>query len=59
MEQKCLTVTKRAENVIEAENKKRQEQKKKFVSTPDEFMQYKYSSVESVMAVLEAEECMR
>ena len=59
MEQKCLSATKRAEIVIEAENKKRQDQKKKYVSTSDEFMQHKYSSVESVMAVLEAEECMR
>ena len=59
MEQKCVAATKNAEHVIEAENKKRQEQKQKYVTTPDEFIQYKYSSVESVMAVMDAEECMR
>ena len=59
MELKCLALTKNAEHVIEAENKKRQEQKKKYVTTPDEFMQHKYSSVESVMAVMDAEECMK
>ena len=59
MAQKCITATKNAERVIEAENKKRQEQKTKFVTSPDEFMQHKYSSVESVMAVMEAEECMQ
>jgi len=59
MELKCISATKNAERVIEDENKKRQGQKSKFVTTPDEFIQYKYSSVESVMAVMEAEECMR
>ena len=59
MEMKCITATKQAERVIEDENKRRQGQKSKFVNTPDEFIKYKYSSVESVMAVMEAEECMR
>ena len=59
MESKCIPATKNAERVIEDENKKRQGQKSKFVTTPEEFIQYKYSSVESVMAVMEAEECMR
>ena len=59
MEMKCISATKNAEKVIEEENKRRQGQKSKFVTTPEEFMQHKYSSVESVMAVMEAEECMR
>ena len=59
MEQNCISATKNAERIIEQENKKRQEQKAKFVTTPDEFMQSKYSSVDSVVAVMDAEECMR
>ena len=59
MEQKCISATKNAERIIEMENKRRQDQKSKYVTSPDEFMQHKYSSVESVMAVMDAEECMR
>jgi hypothetical protein len=59
MEQKCLGVTKQAEKVIEAENKKRQAQKSKFVTEPSEYMEHKYSNVDSVTAVMEAEECLK
>jgi len=33
--------------------------KQKYVLTPEEYMAGKYSSVESVHAVMEAEECLR
>jgi hypothetical protein len=59
MESFCLSQTKRAEEVIAHENKRRQEQKSKFVSSPMEYMEGKFSSVESVIAVMEAEECLK
>jgi hypothetical protein len=59
MTRKCLEPTKHAEEIIEAENKKRQALKAKFVTTPEEFMEYKYSNVDSVVAVMDAEECIK
>lgn len=59
MEQHCVQATKNAEKVIEAENKKRQSQKSKYVTSPEEYMNHKYSSVDSVLAVMDAEECLR
>lgn len=49
----------KAQQVIDAENKKRQGQKGKFVTSQQDFIDYKYSSVDSVIAVLNAEECIR
>ena len=59
MEKNCLDATKRAERAIEGENKKRQAQKSKFILDPTEYMSMKYSSVESVTTVMEAEECLK
>lgn len=59
MEQHCLPHTKRAEEVIQSENKKRQAQKANFASSVDEYMNHKFSSVESVIAVMDAEECLK
>ena len=59
MTNKCTAVTKAAESVIEMENKKRQSQKSKYSVQPEEYMEHKYSSVDSVIKVMEAEECLR
>ena len=48
MEHNCIAATKNAEKVIEAENKKRQSQKSKFVTDLPEYIDLKYSSVDSV-----------
>ena len=45
--------------MIELENKKRQSQKAKYSVQPEEYMEHKYSSVDSVIKVIEAEECLR
>ena len=58
METQCLPVTKHAEKVIEAENKRRQSQKQRYVLDADSYIMTKYSSVESVQAVMDAEECL-
>ena len=59
MEKSCLSATKYAEKVIEAENKKRQSQKSKYVLDSTEYLEHKYSSVDSVTSVMEAEECLK
>ncbi len=59
MEKSCLSATKNAEKVIEAENKKRQSQKSKYVLDSTEYLEHKYSSVDSVTSVMEAEECLK
>lgn len=59
MESQCAQPTQHAEKVIEAENKRRMEFKKKYVLLPEEFLAGKYSSVESVAAVMDAEECLK
>ena len=59
MEQNCISATKNAEQVIEAENKKRQSQKSKYVLDFSEYAAHKYSSVDSVTSVMEAEECLK
>jgi hypothetical protein len=45
--------------VIESENKRRQAQKSKYDTNPEAYMQHKFSSVDSVIAVMEAEECLK
>ena len=59
MQTHCISATKNAEKVIENENKRRQEQKSKFDTSPEEYMAHKFSSVDSVMAVMDAEECLK
>lgn len=59
MASKCLSHTKNAEKIIEAENKKRQEQKSKYSTKPEEYLEHKFSSVESVIAVMDAEQCLK
>ncbi len=59
METQCVGVTKNAEKVIEAENKRRQAQKSKYILDPTEYMNLKFSSVESVTAVMDAEQCLK
>ena len=59
MEQNCIAATKNAEKVIEAENKKRQQQKSKYVTDLSDYIEHKYSSVDSVTSVMEAEECLK
>lgn len=59
MQSKCSALNGKAEQIINAENKKRQAQKGRFVTTQQEFMDHRYSSVDSVVTVLEAEECIR
>lgn len=59
MEQNCIAATKNAEKVIEAENKKRQQQKSKYVTDLSDYIDHKYSSVDSVTSVMEAEECLK
>ena len=58
MQSQCLPATKQAEEVIEAENNKRKSQKSKYDTTPEQYFQHKYSTVESVLAVTDAEECL-
>ncbi len=58
METQCLPVTKHAEKVIEGENKRRRQQKQRYILDADEYIASKYSSVESVQAVMDAEECL-
>lgn len=58
MQSQCLPATKHAEEVIEAENNKRKSQKSKYDTTPEQYFQHKYSTVESVLAVTDAEECL-
>lgn len=59
METRCVDATKNAQKVIENENKRRQAQKTKFILDPTEYLNLKYSSVESVSAVMEAEDCLK
>ncbi len=59
METRCIEVTKNAEKAIEGENKKRQSQKSKFILDPTEYMNLKFSTVDSVTAVMDAEECLK
>lgn len=51
--------TKRAEEVIQSENKKRQEHKGQYATSVEDYMNHKFSSVESVIAVMDAEACLK
>ena len=59
MAQRCLGQTKIAEKVIEAENNRRKSQKSSYTTKPDEYMELKYSSLDSILAVTDAEECLQ
>ncbi len=59
MEQRCLPLTQAAEKVIESENKRRQSAKATYDRTPEDYMNNKYSSVDSVLSVMQAEECLK
>ena len=45
--------------MIESENKRRQATKAIYTTSADEYMTTKYSSVDSVMAVIDAELCLK
>ena len=59
MNLKCLDVTRRAELAIEHENSKRQTQSKSYILDTEKYMQEKFSSSDSTLAVIDAEECIR
>lgn len=59
MQSRCLPLTRNAEQVIEGENKRRQQFKGSFTTSAEEYMANKYSSVDSIATVMQAEECLK
>ena len=59
MHSRCVQATKNAEKIIEEENTRRKQQKTKYTKSPEDYMSQKYSSVDSVLAVVDAEECLK